>query len=147
MRQLECNIAYRYVDAKTTTGGILQDRPLFSPQRILGTASYSFDENKWQLDATVIWNSGGRVPSTKAFPDSLRFADRFEAYARASAQLTRRFETIDLYLGVENITNTLQRNAVIDPFDPHSKYFDASLVWGPLEGRLVYLGLRWTIGR
>ena len=52
---------------------------------------------------------------------------------------------IDLYLGGENLTNFLQREAIVSADQPFGPYFDASLVWGPVSGRLVYLGVRYKI--
>jgi outer membrane receptor for ferrienterochelin and colicins len=34
---------------------------------------------------------------------------------------------------------------IIDPFNPYSKYFDASLIWGPVHGRSVYAGFRYRM--
>jgi len=30
---------------------------------------------------------------------------------------------------------------------PFSNNFDASVVWGPMHGRKIYLGFRWAINR
>lgn len=145
LSSIDLSISYRWVDAQTTTGGALRERPLISPHRVLATLSWFTPEHDWQIDGTFIWNSGGRIPSTAENPDSFRVAERFTPFFRANAQITKRFEVFDLYLGVENITNFLQQQAVISPYDPHNGYFDASLVWGPLDNRLVYLGARLRI--
>ncbi len=145
LSRLDLSLAYRLIDAKVTTGGVLQERPLISPHRVLFTAGYSTDAKLWQFDATFIWNSGGRIPLTTSNPEEYHMSDHFDSYLRINAQVTRRFHDIDVYAGVENLTNFIQQQAVISPLDPHSTYFDASLVWGPLEGRFVYLGLRWHI--
>ncbi|MBI3257970.1 MAG: TonB-dependent receptor [Ignavibacteriae bacterium] len=142
---IDLNISYRLIDSKATTGGKLQERPLISPQRVLATASWTSPEKEWQIDGTAIWNSGGRIPSTVNNPDSLRFPDNFDSFFRMNAQITKRFEIFDIYLGVENISNFIQKQAVISPKDPHNEFFDASLVWGPLDNRLVYIGARLRI--
>ena len=36
-------------------------------------------------------------------------------------------------------------DAIIAAHDPFHPDFDASLVWGPMMGRNIYLGLRYTI--
>ena len=71
--------------------------------------------------------------------------ERFSPFFRAYALITKRFEIFDIYVGAENITNFLQQQAVISPEDPHNGFFDASLVWGPLDNRLVYIGARLRI--
>jgi len=48
-------------------------------------------------------------------------------------------------LGAENLTNYYQQHAIIAAGEPFSEYFDASLIWGPLTGRMFYGGLRFRI--
>ena len=143
--RLDVSLAYRLIDAQTTTGGLLQQRPLISPHRVLATLGYSTPDNAWQFDATFVWNSSGRIPSTLANPDSLRMPDTFTSYERISGQITRRFTGFDVYVGIENATNFIQQQAIISSRDPHAEAFDASLVWGPLDQRFVYVGVRYTI--
>ncbi len=146
LADVELRLAYRWWDTWAPTGGRWQRRPLISPHRLLATLSYATAQRQWQLDATLVWNSGGRLPSTADNPDSLRWGERFPAVFRLNGQLTRRFGTWELYVGVENATNALQRAAILDARNPRGPYFDASLIWGPLEARLFYLGLRWRVG-
>ncbi|MFM8439476.1 MAG: TonB-dependent receptor domain-containing protein, partial [Candidatus Kapaibacterium sp.] len=39
--RLDLSLAYRLIDAQTTTGGLLRQRPLISPHRVLATAGYA----------------------------------------------------------------------------------------------------------
>jgi outer membrane receptor for ferrienterochelin and colicins len=52
---------------------------------------------------------------------------------------------VDIYMGSENITDFIQPNPIIAANQPFSQYFDASLVWGPITGRMIYGGLRLKI--
>ena len=54
-------------------------------------------------------------------------------------------DSFDLYVGVENLFNYIQDNPIIAADDPFGPYFDSSLVWGPIFGRMVYAGIRFTI--
>jgi len=60
-------------------------------------------------------------------------------------QITRRFKRIDIYAGSENITNFVQNNPIIAPENPFGQYFDSSIIWGPIIGRMFYAGLRFKI--
>jgi hypothetical protein len=51
----------------------------------------------------------------------------------------------ELYLGGENLTDYFQKEVIIAADKPFSNYFDASLVWGPVSGRLIYAGIRYKI--
>ena len=36
-------------------------------------------------------------------------------------------------------------DGIISNSDPFSQYFDATMIYGPVMGRMSYLGLRYTI--
>jgi len=52
---------------------------------------------------------------------------------------------VDLYIGGENLLNYRQPNPIIEAEDPFSRDFNATVIWGPLMGRKVYAGLRFTL--
>jgi hypothetical protein len=63
----------------------------------------------------------------------------------AFAQVSKSFEKkhpMDFYIGVENITNFLQQTAIVSAAQPFSPYFDASMIWGPTTGSMLYVGWR-----
>jgi hypothetical protein len=63
-----------------------------------------------------------------------------------NAQISRTFAPgLEAYLGGENLFNFKQDDPIIDPGNPTSPYFDASLVWGPVAGRMVYAGVRYFL--
>ncbi|GAB1431020.1 TonB-dependent receptor [Ignavibacteria bacterium] len=137
--------AWRITDTRATTGGLLQLRPLMSVHRFLGTVNYEFEN--WQLGTTLIWNGGGRIPLTADNPDGLRLPENFDGFFRANAQISKKFGNFELYFGVENITNYIQPSPIIDAHNPFGQFFDASLVWGPLDERTFYGGFRLTFPR
>lgn len=63
-----------------------------------------------------------------------------------NAQVSKQWaEKYDVYLGVENILGFKQPNPILASSDPFGEYFDASLIWGPVFGRMVYAGVRLRI--
>jgi outer membrane receptor for ferrienterochelin and colicins len=40
-----------------------------------------------------------------------------------------------------------QQNPIVSANDPFGPHFDASMVWGPVDGRRIYFGLRYKIDR
>jgi outer membrane receptor for ferrienterochelin and colicins len=48
----------------------------------------------------------------------------------------------EIYAGSENLTNYIQKEAIIAADEPFSPYFDASLVWGSVTGTMFYAGMR-----
>ena len=59
--------------------------------------------------------------------------------------MTKRFGKLSLYLGAENLLNFKQPHPIVDSSDPWGNDFDATMVWGPVHGRKVYGGLRWSL--
>lgn len=50
-------------------------------------------------------------------------------------------------LGVRNVTDFTQPSPLVDPARPFGDAFDTSYVYGPIVGRRISLGLRYTRGR
>jgi hypothetical protein len=51
----------------------------------------------------------------------------------------------EIYLGGENLTNFMVRDAIISAENPQSDTFDASQLWGPVFGRMFFVGVRWNL--
>ena len=142
---LDLRTAYRYNDVKQTINGQLLEVPLTSRSKGFITASYKTKLGKWQFDLTSQLNGGGRIPSTAANPDLFQRGESFDPYPMLHAQVTKYFKTWSIYAGVENMLDYRQENPIIDASNPFGNYFDAAMIWGPLEGRKFYLGLRWEL--
>ncbi len=97
-------------------------------------------------DLTIQWFGPKRIPSTASNPEEFQLKNESPNFVNVNAQITRSFNSLfDLYIGVENLFDFRQDNPIIDSQNPYGDYFDASLVWGPINGRMIYTGLRWKI--
>lgn len=137
--------AYRWINAKTEYGGQLMKKPLTSDYKALITASYETPLRKWQFDFTTQFNGGGRMPT----PDAANplWAKTFDSFTILNAQITKNFKNLSIYVGAENITDFTQKNPIVSANDPYGSDFDATMVWGPTQGRKFYAGLRYAIGK
>ena len=124
--------AYRLNDVRQNIGGTLMERPLTSKYKGLITASYKTPTELWQFDATLQLNGGGRIVGS----------ERFKGYEQLSAQITREFRYLAVYVGGENLTNFRQHDPIRNAMTPYDPSFESTLVWGPVHGRMVYAGLR-----
>ncbi|MDD2636923.1 MAG: TonB-dependent receptor [Bacteroidales bacterium] len=145
IKGLDATIAYRYNDVKQTIGNKLVEVPLTSRYKGIATFSYKTPLEKWQFDFTAQFNGGGRIPSTESNPEEFRLLQEFPAYQIYNAQITKFFRHWEMYLGVENLLGFTQKSPIISASDPYSGYFDSSLIWGPVHGRKVFLGVRFSI--
>ena len=153
MRRLDCRLAYRGLESRAQYTQGLRDRPLVNRHRAFVNLAYETRKRangaQWRFDATVQWVSKKRLPFIISSHDehatealSTWTAD----YWQVMAQATYVFRTnLELYVGGENLTNFMIHDAIISAEDPTSNFFDASLVWGPVFGRMGYVGLRWIL--
>jgi hypothetical protein len=102
----------------------------------------------WKFDYTVNYIGTKRIPSTESNPLAYQLKENSPSYVLMNAQVSKALgknKLFDAYIGGENLTNYFQKNVVLAADQPFSNYFDASMVWGPVSGRQVYVGFRYTI--
>lgn len=149
-RRVEMRLAYRWLDVKADYKKGLLDVPLISTHRAFANLGYVTKPNakkaQWKFDITGQWIGSSRIPFTGSNPEEYQLEERSEAFVQVNSQITRVFnERFSIYLGGENLTNFRQSNPILSAEDPFGENFDASLVWGPVFGRMLYAGLNWTI--
>ena len=145
LKGLEITAAYRLNDVKCTYdyGKTLKEKPLTSKYKALFTASYKTPLGLWQFDATVQLNGGGRNPEPYQLADgSQSWSPRFHSFEQVSAQVTRWFRHWSIYVGGENLTGFKQKTPIYGAGNPWGSDFEPTLVWGPVEGRMFYAGVR-----
>ena len=145
LKGLEITAAYRLNDVKCTYdyGKTLKEKPLTSKYKALFTASYKTPLGLWQFDATVQLNGGGRNPEPYLLADGSRsWSPRFHSFEQVSAQITRWFRHWSIYVGGENLTGFKQKTPIYGASNPWGSDFEPTLVWGPVEGRMFYAGVR-----
>ncbi|OJW31535.1 MAG: TonB-dependent receptor [Sphingobacteriales bacterium 46-32] len=146
VQKLDVRLAYRYFDVKTTYNGKLLQRPLIANNRAFGNLAYA--TNGWKFDYTINFNGKKRIPNTETNPAQYRREDYSPSFILMNAQISKtvgKKHPMDFYIGGENLTNYYQKNVIIATDQPFSPYFDASLVWGPVTGRMFYAGWRYKI--
>ncbi|MFB2120640.1 TonB-dependent receptor plug domain-containing protein [Parapedobacter sp. 2B3] len=144
----EARMAYRFFDVKTTYGDELLQKPLVARHRGFLNLAYNTHSGGWHFDYTLNITGQKRLPSTSANPAGYQLPDYSKAYMTMNAQISKtmgKVRPFDLYIGGENLTNFFQRNPVLAADQPFSEFFDTSLLWGPLTGRVFYAGVRFSI--
>jgi hypothetical protein len=146
INKLDVRLAYRWYDVKTTFGNELLEKPFTAANRAFINLGYEI--KNWKFNYTVNYIGRKRIPSTKENPVQYQMPQYSPGYVSMNAQVSRSFgktKAFELYAGGENLTNYFQKNVIISADQPFGKYFDASMVWGPVSGRLLYGGLRYKI--
>ncbi len=145
--RLGFTVAYRLNDVRSTINNELVEKPLVSRYKGFVSTSYETPKRNWQFDYTIHLNGGGRLPETNLLPEEFQRGENFPSFVTMNAQVSKKFRSIDAYIGVENLTGFTQENPIISPENPYGPFFDASMVWGPLTGRKFYLGFRYSLSR
>ena len=124
--------AFRFNDVKCTYDGVLRRKPLTSRYKGLLTLSYKTPMEIWQFDVTGQLNGSGMLYDRTSYP----------AYLQLQAQVTREFPRFSLYLGGENLTNYKISSPIQHAHHPWTAAFDATQIWGPVNGAMAYIGIR-----
>ena len=143
-------LAYKNTDAKTDFISGRLKNPLTPSDRFFVNFSYDGPLNdkfrKWKFDFTYNHLGRQRLPSTIQNPEIFRMDAYSTKLDLINFQITRVFSnSFEIYSGVENLTNYKQSESIISYGDPFSQYFDATMIYGPVSGRMSYLGLRYLI--
>jgi hypothetical protein len=144
--RFEVRMAYRYFDVKSTYNGVLLERPLIAKNRAFLNLAYAF--KGFKFDYTVTYNGKKRLPDTRANLTAYQLPSYSPDFILMNTQILKTFgkkSQIDVYIGAENLANYFQKQVIVASDQPFGNYFDASMVWGPVNGRMFYGGLRFTI--
>jgi outer membrane receptor for ferrienterochelin and colicins len=144
MRRFDVRVAYRWLDVKTDYLNGMLARPLIAQHRAFMNLAYA-TRNKWTFDFTIQWIGKQRVPDTSENPEEYRLPAYSPEYVLMNAQVSKELNKWSVYLGVENISNYTLKSPIIASKDPFGPYFDSSLVWGPIFGRMAYVGFRYRL--
>jgi len=142
--------AFKISDVKTDYFSGRLYKPLIPKNRFFLNLAYQSNRKNngsvWKYDFTYNWIGEQRFPSTQHNPIEYRMDEFTPDINLINTQLTKVFnESFEVYLGIENATNYKQMNPIIANNDPFGQYFDSTFVYGPIFGRMYYLGLRYRI--
>lgn len=142
IRKMDFRLAYRYHDVEVTYDNTLKQKPLNSKHRAFINLAYT-TRSKWSFDYTLQWTGPKRIPSTSTLPVEYQLSQTSPSFITMNLHLAKSFLSgIEVYCGVENLLNFMQKNTIIDSQHPFGSYFDGSLIWGPTMGRTIYAGIR-----
>lgn len=152
-KRFEVKAAYRLFDVEQTMGGLFGEERLLpkmmvSRDRVLLNAAYALPYDKWKFDATLQWNGPRRIPYLREGYVHTSYqnmpVDMAPGFYNLNAQVSRGFRSgLEVYLGGENLTGFRQTSPILAADDPFGARFDAGAhVWGPITGRMVYVGIR-----
>jgi outer membrane receptor for ferrienterochelin and colicins len=146
MQGLELRFVYKFTDVRTTFGGIFQQRMMVPRHRGMFNAGYRTPNKKWEFDFTTTVMGMMRLTHIQG-ADGVKEPEQTKPFAVLNAQITHVWKNWDFYIGGENLTNYIQRDAIVGADNPFGTTFDATRVYAPISGVNVYVGFRYKIAR
>ena len=139
-RILDARFAYKYYDVQVDYSSGRMQKPLQPKQRYFINLGYI--GTKWRIDATYQYTGSQRIPPTILNPNGFES----KSFGLINSQLTYIPKTnFEIYLGGENLNNESQARPILSADQPFSSNFDSSLVYAPVFGRMMYVGLRYNL--
>jgi outer membrane receptor for ferrienterochelin and colicins len=143
--RFDLRMAYRWVDVKTDYLDGRRMRPLVPRDRAFMNLAYA-TRNHWKADFTIQRIGSQRLPVTSSNPIPYQLQSNSPSYFLLNTQVTRDAGKLwSFYVGIENIGNFKLKNPIVSASDPFGPYFDSSMVWGPVFGRMWYAGFRYRV--
>ncbi|MCO4818182.1 MAG: carboxypeptidase-like regulatory domain-containing protein [Bacteroidetes bacterium] len=144
-RRTELRLAYRLFDVTSVYNGNRVVKPLISRHRGFVNVTQS-NRSKWQFSSTLQIYGPQRVPGLDFAAENFD-AQYSPVFPMLNAQISKRFKKkpVEFYVGVENLLNYKQSNPILGAANPFGSNFDATSVWGPVFGRMIYGGFRYRV--
>ncbi len=144
-RRFDVRLAYRWLTVETDYLNGRAQRPLVPRDRAFINLAYK-TKNGWAFDYTLTRVGEQRIPITTSNPPSYQLPAYSSPYVMMNTQATKDFgDRWSVYLGVENLADFSLANPIVSASEPFNQYFDSSMVWGPVFGRMWYAGFRYRV--
>lgn len=145
VEELDVRLAYKYLHAVDAfAGGELTAYQIPSHRAFLN-AGYAFPLD-FTLDATLNWFGERRLPGTVSLPETFGAVNYSPSFFTLNSQLNKTFKGgWEVYIGAENLLDFRVENPIVGAQNPWASDFDTQQVYGPIFGRMFYLGVNYTL--
>ena len=133
------------MDVRAIYNNQLQSKVMVPKHRGFVNLGYKSRNKRWMADFTTSVFGTSRLPEIPYNSLGITGSNVSEVYPMISAQVTHVFKRFEFYIGGENLGNYTQKDPIIDAQNPFSTTFDATRVWAPIVGTMIYGGFRFTI--
>ncbi len=145
LKRFEIMLAYRFNYTVETQDNKLREIPLQSRHKAILNLNYATKFERWKFNVTLQLHGKSRLPDDSSLPENLRWGTYSPTFLTMNAQISKKFKSWEVYLGAENMTNYTQKTPIVDAQNPFGNYFDASVVYAPITGAMVYIGARYVL--
>jgi outer membrane cobalamin receptor len=149
IKNLDIRLAYKFLDVESKYGNEMRQQVMIPRHRGFVNLAYRSRNKRWEYDFTCSIFSPSRLPIQRDMTnDTLLISDmKSRMYPMINAQITHVYKKFDFYIGGENLTNSVQKNPIIDAANPFGSKFDATNIFMPITGINIYVGIRYAIAK
>jgi outer membrane cobalamin receptor len=149
IKNLDIRLAYKFLDVESKYGNEMRQQVMIPKHRGFLNLAYRSRNKRWEYDFTCSMFSPSRLPIQRDMTnDTLLISDmKSRMYPMINAQITHVYKKFDFYIGGENLTNSVQKNPIIDAANPFGSKFDATNIFMPITGINIYVGIRYAIAK
>jgi outer membrane cobalamin receptor len=149
IKNLDIRLAYKFLDVQSKYGNEMRQQVMIPRHRGFINLAYRSRNKRWEYDFTCSIFSPSRLPIQRDMTnDTLLISDmKSRMYPMINAQITHIYKKFDFYIGGENLTNSVQKNPIIDAANPFGSKFDATNIFMPITGINIYVGIRYAIAK
>ena len=149
IKNLDIRLAYKFLDVESKYGNEMRQQVMIPRHRGFVNLAYRSRNKRWEYDFTCSIFSPSRLPIQRDMTnDTLLISDmKSRMYPMINAQITHVYKKFDFYIGGENLTNSVQKNPIIDTANPFGSKFDATNIFMPITGINIYVGIRYAIAK
>ena len=149
IKNLDIRLAYKFLDVQAKYGNEMRQQVMIPRHRGFVNLAYRSRNKRWEYDFTCSIFSPSRLPIQRDMTnDTLLISDmKSRMYPMINAQITHVYKKFDFYIGGENLTNSVQKNPIIDAANPFGSKFDATNIFMPITGINIYVGIRYAIAK
>jgi outer membrane receptor for ferrienterochelin and colicins len=145
IENLGVRLAYKTDDVRASYLGSIEQKPMVAKYRALFNTFFNTSNNHWKFDYTLVWEGPMNLANTSTDAQYGRLPAQSPSFSVMNVQVTKLFKRFEVYGGMENLLDFRQKHPIINAANPFSTVFDATQVWGPIEGRRIYAGMRFSI--
>jgi outer membrane receptor protein involved in Fe transport len=140
-RRMDIRLAYKYSEPWLDRPEGRIQTPYVSRHR--GLLGWFYEtRDLWGFDLALQWRGAQRV----VLPQEASEVEFSPGFAVVNAQIKKRIgNRWEAYVGAENLLDFVQKQPILSPEAPYESGFDATLIWGPVMGRIVFVGVNWQL--
>lgn len=149
VKNLEWKFAYRLEDVQSDMHGVLLPKFMLQRHKGVWTTSYKIADKGWEFNLINILHGKHRLALEEIhnpITHEMDYVQKFSPiYFQMNVQVKKTIKSWEFYFGADNLTNFRQKMPILHSEAPFGTMFDATQVWGPINGAIAYGGIRFKL--